>query len=69
MNTTGNLPNKWINDTPNPFGNWPDWSPAPLPFSNPVGWQCPICGTVYAPTIMTCFKKHRKPRKPKVDKT
>lgn len=31
-------------------------------FPPPQGWQCPVCGAVYAPTVLKCFTKHRKPK-------
>jgi hypothetical protein len=44
----------WENQTFNPF--------TVSPFTPPVGWQCPVCGAVYAPTVLKCFTKHRKPK-------
>ena len=32
-------------------------SPPPTTYT-PIGWQCPICGQVYGPTVQTCFKQH-----------
>lgn len=27
----------------------------------PQGWQCPVCGVVYAPTVPNCHNDHRPP--------
>ena len=27
----------------------------------PQGWQCPACGTVYAPTVTACTSTHAPP--------
>lgn len=33
------------------------WPPAEQPEIK-HGWQCPVCGTVYAPHVAACFKQH-----------
>jgi hypothetical protein len=43
-----------------PLGEFPPYS-TPLPVAGPSvaqGWQCPVCGTVYAPTIPSCMRGH-----------
>jgi uncharacterized OB-fold protein len=29
----------------------------------PQGWQCPVCGVVYAPTVANCHNAHTPPAK------
>ena len=55
-----------IGDPPPGYGygtGWPtqwDYQPRTYPSYGPAaqGWQCPVCGTVYAPTIPSCMKGH-----------
>ena len=46
-------------------GYWWEWPTQPhyppvYEYTRPQqGWQCPVCGSVYAPTVPTCYKNHQ----------
>lgn len=42
---------------------WPGNYHSCKPVEHLKGWQCPICGTVYAPTVLACHNAHRPPPK------
>jgi hypothetical protein len=46
-----------IGDFPPGHHYWPQEFQYPS-FPAAQGWQCPVCGTVYAPTIPSCMKGH-----------
>lgn len=51
----------WMNNN-NQWNNWNHYSWPLLPPQPQYGWQCPVCGSVYAPHVTKCEIKHRKPK-------
>lgn len=49
MSNTSNTP---------PYINFTEYYPNYPPNNNhiPLGWQCPICKTVYSPNVLSCHK-------------
>ena len=45
----------WPYNPPPPFRDTPIYE-----YTRPQqGWQCPVCGSVYAPSVPTCYKNHQ----------
>lgn len=40
---------------------YPTTVPSPQVSTVQMGWQCPVCGQVYAPWVYSCQQSHTRP--------